>query len=145
MRIVIGYGNDLRGEDGFGVEVIRKLQLQSNAQNNTKLIEVYQLTPELCLELLEASEIIFIDAAFSKTNHYKLACHIMFENQTNLSHHISPKMIISLLNNVYNIYPKFQVYSMFTNQFDKIGNEKLYREKIEEVRKFIKTTINTSL
>lgn len=136
MRIIIGYGNDLRGEDGFGVEVVR--ELQNKVKKDTKLIEAYQLTPELCLELLVADEIIFIDAAFSGDSHYKLACILEPLNQTNLSHHISPKMILSILNGVYNRYPSYQIYSMLTNEFDKIDDLEKYNRMLEKVVLYLK-------
>ncbi len=122
MRIIIGYGNTLRGEDAFGVDVINQLQKHSVKKylTNTKLISVFQLTPELCLELLEAEEIIFIDACYSNTEHYKLACSIESFDFNNLSHHISPKVILSLLSNVYNKHPKYEIWSMMTNSFDNI-------------------------
>ncbi len=135
MRVIIGYGNSIRGEDGFGVEVITKLQ--HNISKNIKLIEAYQLTPELCLELLEADEIIFVDAAFSEDNHYKLACIIETENQTNISHHISPYVIVSLLNNVYNKFPKIEIFSMLTNSFDKIENKSSYEQCIQIIVEFL--------
>lgn len=136
MRIIVGYGNDLRGEDGFGVDVIK--ELQSHTLKDTKLIETYQLTPEICLELLDAKKLIFIDAAFSNTNHYKIACHLEYTHDTtNLSHHISPKVIISLLNNVYEIYPEYEIYSMFTNQFDVILDNKKYKDCLDKTISFL--------
>ena len=42
MRVIIGYGNELRGEDAFGLDVIKELQKLS--LKDTKLISVFQLT-----------------------------------------------------------------------------------------------------
>ena len=136
-KVIIGYGNKLRGEDAFGVDVIKeleKLDLQ-----DTKLISTFQLTPEIVLELLEAKEIIFIDANFSKDNHYVLACSIIEQNSLNLTHHISPKNIIAILNDVYNKYPKYQIYSMLTSSFDEILDNKKYNDSIKSICNFLKT------
>ena len=105
MRIIIGYGNTLRGEDAFGVDVLNQLQQYSVKKQltSTKLITVFQLTPELCLELLDAQELVFIDACYSNTEHYRLACSMESFGSINLSHHISPKVILSLLSNVYDL------------------------------------------
>ncbi len=134
--MIVGFGNDLRGEDGFGVEVVK--ELQKSTLPNTKLISTFQLTPELALELKQFDEVIFIDAAYSDTKHYKLACNLENKNQNNLSHHISIKMILEILHTVYNHFPKYQVYSMLTNSFDTIKNKRDYHKKIERVTKYIK-------
>lgn len=136
MRIIVGYGNDLRGEDAFGVDVVNLLQKQK--LKDTKLISAYQLTPEICLELLDADEIVFVDAAFSNENHYAIACDIMEQQNVNLSHHISPKVVISLLNSVYNKFPKFLIYSMLTNEFDTILDVDKYNKSLKSVVDFFK-------
>lgn len=134
MQIIIGYGNDLRGEDAFGVDVISLLQKQTQEKvlKDTKLLKEYQLTPEICLELLDATKIIFVDACYGK-DHYALACDITETQNTNLSHHISPKVIIAMLNSVYGIYPEYEIYSMVTDEFDCIKNRSAYDFCVGEV------------
>lgn len=120
MRVIIGYGNSLRGEDAFGVDVINQLQksLNKKTMQNTKLLSIFQLTPELCLELLEAKEIIFIDALYSLDLKYSLACHITQDIKgTNLSHSISPKIITSMLRDLYNCSFSYEIFSMTTCNF----------------------------
>ncbi len=135
-KVIVGFGNDLRGEDGFGVEVIKKLQ--NYPLKDTKLISTFQLTPELALDLKNFDEIIFVDAAHSQTNHYCLACNLENRSQNNLSHHIGIDMIISILNSLYNSFPKFQVYSMLTNSYDIVENKNKYNEMIIKTSKYIK-------
>jgi hydrogenase maturation protease len=132
LRVIIGYGNTLRGEDGFGCDVID--ELEKYELKNTKLISTFQLTPELCLELLDAKEIIFIDACYLENEkyHYNLGCSIEHQD-TNLSHHISPKTIIELLNSVYNKHPQYFIYGMFTNNFDEIANTNKYKKAIKSI------------
>lgn len=38
--LVAGFGNVLRGDDGFGVEVVRRLQVDENPPEGTELLEV---------------------------------------------------------------------------------------------------------
>ena len=135
-RVIVGFGNDLRGEDGFGIEVIK--QLQKYPLKNTKLISTFQLTPELALKLQEFDEIIFVDAAHSDTNHYTLACNLEKTNQNTISHHISIEMILSILNSLYDSFPIFQVYSMLTNSYDIVKNQEKYNENILKTVKYIK-------
>ncbi|MBE9199065.1 GNAT family N-acetyltransferase [Nodularia sp. LEGE 06071] len=55
--IAIGYGNELRSDDGIGQRVAKALQL-----SQVKSIAVHQLTPELAEVLARADLAIFIDA-----------------------------------------------------------------------------------
>lgn len=135
-RVVVGFGNDLRGEDGFGVEVIKELEKQQ--LQDTKLISTFQLTPELALELKEFDEIIFVDAAHSENHHYALACNLESKNSINLSHHISIKMIMTILNTLYEVFPKHLVYSMLSSSYDFIFDEEKYKKNIVETAKQIK-------
>lgn len=134
--MIVGFGNDLRGEDGFGIEVVK--QLQKYPLKNTKLISTFQLTPELALDLQEFDEIIFVDAAHSDTFDYVLACNLEQTTQNTLSHHISIQMIISILNSLYDSFPTYEVYSMLTNSYDFVKNKKKYNENIIKTVKFIK-------
>jgi len=135
LTIIIGYGNKLRGEDSFGLEVIKKLKKEK--LKNTQLLSLFQLTPELCLDLLDASEIIFIDAQFSNTEHYSLSSNIEVNNSMNLSHHISYRTIIDMLNTLYDRYPKYQVYSMCTNSFEKIDDIKTFYTVVNQVTSYL--------
>ena len=132
MRIIIGYGNRLRGEDGFGCDVLE--ELKKYELTNTKLLYAFQLTPEICLELLDASEIIFIDACYLEDTqfHYNLGCSLENQNR-NLSHHISPQMIIELLKSIYHKNPNYCIYGMFTNQFNQILSTTKYTETVNKV------------
>ncbi|MFN7995545.1 MAG: hydrogenase maturation protease [Bryobacteraceae bacterium] len=56
--LVIGYGNDLRGDDGAGPAAVR--QLQANAGQQSLLC--HQLTPELAEAISRYASVIFVDA-----------------------------------------------------------------------------------
>lgn len=142
MRVIVGFGNNLRGEDGFGVDLIN--ELQKYTLPHTKLISAFQLTPELALELKEFDEIIFVDAAYSEFHHYAIACNIEQTQVNNLSHHITIQMILEILHTLYNHFPKYQVYSMLTNSFDIIVNSEKYLKNIEEIRKNLLNCENLS-
>jgi hydrogenase maturation protease len=134
LRIIVGYGNTLRGEDGFGADLID--ELAKHDLKETKLLKTFQLTPELALELKEYDEIIFIDAAHSEYETYELACSLQNTTQNTLSHHISIKMMISILNSLYDHYPSYEVYSMLTNNYDEIADKKRYNSNISKIVKY---------
>ena len=135
MLIIVGFGNKLRGEDAFGVDVIS--QLQKLKLQNTKLISIFQLTPELSLELKDAKKIIFIDASFSIDNHYKLACALDNYNSNTLTHQIDIKTLMYMIKKLYNKNPSYEVFSMLTNSFVKIKNIKKYKKSIKKTIKYL--------
>ena len=139
MIIVVGFGNRLRGEDAFGVDVI--LKLKNLNLPKLRLISTFQLTPELTLELQEAKKIIFIDAAYSNLDCYALACLIKESNQNLLSHHISIKTLIAMLDKLYNKKPEFEIFSMLTDSFDEIRCQKRYDNSLKSVANFIAETV----
>ncbi len=134
MQIIIGYGNELRGEDGFGIEVARRLR-QSNLRD-TKIITPFQLTPELCLELLGAEKITFIDAAYDPYAPYALAVPLPREEQR-MSHRLSPHLLMHMLRFLYGSSCRYELFSLCCCDFDAIADDKAYHTALERVVSFI--------
>ncbi|MDQ1337866.1 MAG: hypothetical protein QG617_833 [Campylobacterota bacterium] len=135
MRVIIGYGNELRGEDAFGLDVIK--ELQKLTLKETKFISAHQLTPEMVLELQEADEIVFIDTCHDEKNPCTLACSLVEQSSLNLSHHISPKTVIYMLKNLYAKNPNFYIYSMMSGSFESITDNKRYKEKVRLITNYL--------
>jgi hydrogenase maturation protease len=60
--LVIGYGNELRGDDGAGFHLARRLA-EDPRLSGTRVIPRRQLTPELALDISRAQLVVFIDAS----------------------------------------------------------------------------------
>ena len=58
--LVIGYGNELRGDDGIGPRVAEAVAARNHPGVRVRI--VCQLVPELAAELAEARTVIFVDA-----------------------------------------------------------------------------------
>jgi hydrogenase maturation protease len=58
--LIIGYGNDLRGDDGIGPWVAE--QIEARHLPAVRTCAVHQLTPELSLALSSAKFAVFVDA-----------------------------------------------------------------------------------
>jgi hydrogenase maturation protease len=56
--LVIGYGNELRGDDGAGPAAARAVA----GRPGIRAVDVHQLTPELVEEMAEVERVIFVDA-----------------------------------------------------------------------------------
>jgi hydrogenase maturation protease len=59
--LIIGYGNPLRGDDGFGYRAAERLQ-HLVYDPETEVLAVHQLTPELMDPVSRAESVIFLDA-----------------------------------------------------------------------------------
>ena len=60
--LIIGYGNPLRGDDGFGWHAAVRLR-EIIHHEAVEILPVHQLTPELMDPVSRARRVIFIDAA----------------------------------------------------------------------------------
>lgn len=63
VSLVIGYGNELRSDDGVGPSTARavgKLPVEG-----VQVLEAHQLTPELAEPIAKADRVIFIDATLA--------------------------------------------------------------------------------
>lgn len=67
MRIIIaGFGNTLRGDDGFGVEVIRRLAEENTAPADVVIMEVGTAGIRLAQELLTPCDFLIIVDAMNR-------------------------------------------------------------------------------
>jgi hydrogenase maturation protease len=60
--LVIGYGNDLRSDDGAGIRVATMIAAQSTSASRSRVIITQQLTPDLADDIAAAEQVIFVDA-----------------------------------------------------------------------------------
>jgi hydrogenase maturation protease len=64
--LIIGYGNPLRGDDGFGYQAAERLRDLIH-DPDIEILAVHQLTPELMDPLSRAGQAIFLDATTGPT------------------------------------------------------------------------------
>ncbi len=138
MTTIVGFGNSLRGDDSFGIDCIKALKKEIKS-NKVNLFTKQQLLPELCLDLLDSKKIVFIDASYDEEKDYILACKLKQQTINALTHHISPHTIIYTMKNLFYKEFEYEIYSMYCNSFDKIKDEKKYKECVESVVSFLKT------
>jgi hydrogenase maturation protease len=71
--LIIGYGNPLRSDDGFGWHAARKLAARLQSQD-VEVVSCHQLTPDLAEQVGRADLAIFIDAAARDSLPARLTC-----------------------------------------------------------------------
>ena len=60
--LIIGYGNPMCGDDGFGCRVAERLR-STVRHRDVEILVLHQLTPELMEPISRAQRVVFIDAA----------------------------------------------------------------------------------
>lgn len=64
--IIAGFGNTLRGDDGFGVEVIHRLAEQGSVRDDVQLLEVGTAGIRLAQELLTPCDLLVVVDAMTR-------------------------------------------------------------------------------
>ena len=103
--LVIGYGNALRADDGFGWHVAGLLAGDRRLAGAT-VLRLHQLTPELALDLSRAGFVVFVDAR--QGDPARLAAEpLTAADDVALSwtHHVAPDVLLALARDLYGRSP----------------------------------------
>ncbi|HSW64535.1 MAG TPA: hydrogenase maturation protease [Dissulfurispiraceae bacterium] len=117
--LIIGYGNTLRGDDGFGVYVAARL-LQEKLGDHVTVLERHQLGPEMAEELSETDFVIFLDIHLSENVGEQICKRIEYENKApvTFSHHMTPGTLLACTHAIYGKLPHGVIISVGSNLFD---------------------------
>ncbi|MGQ9829387.1 MAG: hydrogenase maturation protease [Roseiflexus sp.] len=101
--IIIGYGNDLRGDDAAGrvaADMIAALHLP-----DVTVLSMHQLTPELASLLAQAHGAIFLDADASGCQVVRVT-HILPQTDCqHMGHRATPEALLTLARSIYGRSP----------------------------------------
>lgn len=102
--LVIGYGNELRGDDGIGpklADVIAELHL-----DDVQVIRTHQLTPELADPISAADAVVFIDASIDEPRQVVLRPITARNASRVLAHRSAPSDLLALAQAVFGKSPR---------------------------------------
>lgn len=109
--LVVGYGNTLREDDGFGVAVVRLL----DGAKRLDLIESFQLTPEMSQLFAQYKNIIFIDI------NVEVPAGVFAVPLTNtpdpFNHTLSPQQLIKYASDLYGFDGQYFIFSVGGKSF----------------------------
>jgi hydrogenase maturation protease len=116
--LIIGYGNPLRGDDGFG-----RLAAELIAQRHLPDVEVivsHQLGPELAASLREADHAVFLDAEAADDSGALRAAAVEPRaiSPTAISHQFSPGGLLALTSVVYGRAPAATLVTAAASAFE---------------------------
>jgi hydrogenase maturation protease len=106
--LVIGYGNDLRGDDGAGVRAATRIAAQ---EPQAQVIISHQLTPELAVDVAAATQVVFIDAYAAEERGARLRIERICGDDlaaraSALVHHSQPAQLLSLARRLFGSLPE---------------------------------------
>ena len=122
MRLVIGYGNPLRADDGLGWIVAQRLR--SDASGDRSLADVvvlaeHQLTPELAEPISRARFVVFVDAREGdRPGHVE--CNVVPPTEVGslaFSHDVDPPSLVQMARLLYGACPTSVVISVDGEEF----------------------------
>jgi len=109
MLLVIGYGNSLRSDDGFGPAVIEALRPWCQDHPVVEVMAAHQLLPEHADLLAAAEMIFFVDAALGSAggciDYRAVSLEETAETSSALAHSFSPSKLLNLTRTTYGKCP----------------------------------------
>ena len=96
--LVIGYGNDLRSDDGAGRVVVDRIE--SMGIPGVRVISLPQLTPELTLQIADADCVVFVDASVNVTKTTLSSLRAEAGEQSAWTHFTTPGMLLAMAGDV---------------------------------------------
>ncbi|NWF66279.1 MAG: hydrogenase maturation protease [Campylobacterales bacterium] len=113
--LLIGYGNTLRGDDGFGVFVATEIE----KLNLFDVVISHQLTPEMVFLMREYELILFVDSAVG-VDEFALSSPLSAKSSTNslVDHSISPFFLQDMTKQLFDKTVDILLFSILIKEFD---------------------------
>jgi hydrogenase maturation protease len=117
MILVIGYGNTLRGDDGVGQHIARRLEVRVYSEL-VEVIACHQLTPELVEPVSKADLVVFVDAAETGRPGEIFVSNVEAEMVTGaFTHHVTPASLIAAAFDLHGVRPNGVLITITGIQF----------------------------
>ena len=116
--LIIGYGNPLRSDDGFGWHASRLLAQELEGQN-VEVMTCHQLTPELAETLSQCRRAVFIDAdAEGKPGEIHRRAVRPHAPASSFTHTCTPSGLLASAKQLYGKRPKAVVITVSAQSFE---------------------------
>ncbi len=118
--LVVGYGNELRTDDGVGPAVAARL-LADPRLGDTDVLAAQQLTPELAFDASRASLLVLVDAAADVPAGAVSVRHLDPDGAAGgepMTHHVDPAGIVGLAAELFGAAPPVVLVSVGAASLD---------------------------
>ena len=112
--LIVGYGNPLRSDDGFGWHAARLLAADPRLAG-ARVLTLHQLTPELATDIAGASLVVLVDASVVDGAPGSVAVRSIQPRQDSplpWSHHLDPAALAGLAHALYDHVPPIVLISV---------------------------------
>ena len=119
QRLLIGYGNPLRCDDGVGWFLASQLMSFVESES-VQIIAAHQISPEMSEVVSRAKEVLFVDAAVGDAPGTWTVHSVQLNRQetfSSLGHHLTPAMLLMLSHMLYNAAPIGQIITVVGADF----------------------------
>ena len=103
VLLVIGYGNELRCDDGVGPKVAAAVAEWNSSGIRT--LACHQLTPELAEPIASARQVVFVDAAAASSGAVQLRQLDPIMSAEAMTHSTDPRWLLGLAKQVFGRCP----------------------------------------
>ncbi len=141
--LLIGYGNDLRSDDGAGRKVADSVAAWGLSQVETR--SLHQLTPDLAPALSEVDLAIFVDAGAQPLKQVQVHALAPEDSGATTTHSANPGRLLFLAQTLYGRHPKAYWLVLPAENFE-LGEtvsalaQRGIDEALNKVRELIATT-----
>lgn len=115
--VIIGFGNTLREDDGFGPAVVERLMKRGEVAG-IELLAPSTLTPELAPILAGSRSVIFVDASATLAPGEVTRCRIRADEEADVSlvHFLSPEALLVWTARLYGRVPDAELWLVGTQK-----------------------------
>jgi hydrogenase maturation protease len=114
--LVIGYGNELRGDDGVGTYLARTVA--ERGWPGVRALAVHQLMPELAETIADAEVVVFVDAHADSDEAVAVRRVDPGAEPRPMGHHCSPGALLRLCQQLYGRSPTAWVVTVSGGAFE---------------------------
>ena len=102
MWLIIGYGNSLRGDDGSGPHLVKRLR-QRLPESLAQYIVSHQLLPEMVEDMVQptVTKVLFIDAQRDQRQPVVLTPLRHKDCESSTTHNFGPEALLDLADKLY--------------------------------------------
>lgn len=118
--LIVGYGNEMRGDDGLGRVAARHLDRSLAGEAGIDVLDVHQLTPDLAEKLQAYERVIFVDACAGEQagQFYEQAVVPLERLSQPFSHYVSPGELLAITSALYGARPHAILLGITAGSFD---------------------------
>ena len=118
MRLLIGYGNPGRGDDGLGPAFVERIEARGLPDLDTKID--YQLKVEHAPLLVGASAVVFVDAWMGEQAPFRFSPVRPAGSGDVTSHSLSPATVLTLAGTLFGATPEAHLLAITGADFGRV-------------------------